>query len=94
MSVAGFGFNACCTFGINISDSQIAHILKLGMNKVYIMRDNDEAGFKSSLNTFNILKKYIDCQIIKYPKDFKHKDPNEIKDKQEFIDLLKFNYKS
>ena len=91
MSIAGFGFNACCTFGINISDSQIANILKLGINKVYITRDNDDAGYKSNLNTYNILKKYIDCKIIKYPMDFKYKDPNEIKDKQEFLNLLKFN---
>lgn len=91
MSIAGFGFNACCTFGINISDNQIANILKLGINKVYITRDNDDAGYKSNLNTYNILKKYIDCKIIKYPMDFKYKDPNEIKDKQEFLNLLKFN---
>ena len=91
MSVAGFGFNSCCTFGINISDKQIANILKLGINKVYIARDNDEAGYKSSINTFNILKEYIDCQIIKYPEDFKYKDPNEIVNREEFINLLKFN---
>ena len=91
MSIAGFGFNSCCTFGINISDKQIANLLKLGINKVYIMRDNDEAGYKSNINTYNILKKYIDCQIIKYPKDFKYKDPNEIINKNEFINLLKFN---
>lgn len=91
MSIAGFGFNACCTFGINISDNQIANILKLGINKVYITRDNDDAGYKSNLNTYNILKKYIDCKIIKYPIDFKYKDPNEIKNKQEFLNLLKFN---
>ena len=36
MSIAGFGFNACCTFGINISEDQIANILKLGINKIYI----------------------------------------------------------
>lgn len=91
MSIAGFGFNSCCTFGINISDEQIANILKLGMNKVYIIRDNDEAGRISSKNTFNILKNYIDCEIIKYPKDFKYKDPNEIMNKDEFINLIKFN---
>lgn len=91
MSVAGFGYNACCTFGINISDNQIANILKLGINKVYIMRDNDEAGQKSSYNTFDILKNYIDCQILKYPKDFKFKDPNEIKDKRDFLKILEYN---
>ena len=91
MSIARFGFNSCCTFGINISDEQIANILKLGMNKVYIIRDNDEAGRISSKNTFNILKNYIDCEIIKYPKDFKYKDPNEIMNKDEFINLIKFN---
>lgn len=91
MSIAGFGFNACCTFGINISEDQIANILKLGINKVYIMRDNDEAGYKSSINTYNILKKYIDCKIIKYPNNYKYKDPNEIVNRKEFIELLKFS---
>lgn len=91
MSIAGFGFNACCTFGINISEDQIANILKLGINKVYIMRDNDEAGIKSSINTYNILKKYIDCKIIKYPNNYKYKDPNEIANRNEFIELLKFS---
>ena len=93
MSVAGFGFNSCCTFGINISTHQISKILKLGINKVYILRDNDEAGFKSAKNTYKEIKKFIDCKIIKYPKDFKYKDPNEIKTKEEFINLLKFNIK-
>lgn len=91
MSIAGFSFNACCTFGINISEDQIANILKLGINKVYIMRDNDEAGYKSSINTYNILKKYIDCKIIKYPNNYKYKDPNEIVNRKEFIELLKFS---
>lgn len=91
MSIAGFGFNACCTFGINISEDQIANILKLGISKVYIMRDNDEAGIKSSINTYNILKKYIDCKIIKYPNNYKYKDPNEIANRNEFIELLKFS---
>ena len=91
MSVAGFGFNACCTFGINISDQQIAKILKLGINKVYILRDNDEAGYKSAYSTYKKIKNFIDCKIIKYPKDFKYKDPNEIQNKDEFIELLKFN---
>jgi len=91
MSIAGFGFNACCTFGINISEDQIANILKLGISKVYIMRDNDEAGIKSSINTYNILKKYIDCKIIKYPNNYKYKDPNEIENRNEFIELLKFS---
>lgn len=91
MSVAGFGFNACCTFGVNISDQQIAKILKLGINKVYILRDNDDAGYKSAYSTYKKLKNFIDCKIIKYPKDFKYKDPNEIQNKDEFIELLKFN---
>jgi len=91
MSVAGFGFNACCTFGINISKKQILKIMQLGINKVYILRDNDEAGFISSKNTYKEIKKFINCKIIKYPKDFKYKDPNEITNKQEFLDLLQFN---
>lgn len=91
MSVAGFGFNACCTFGINISSAQILKILKLGINKVYILRDNDEAGYLSSKNTYKEIKKFIDCKIIKYPKNFSYKDPNEIKTKDEFIGLLQFN---
>jgi len=91
MSVAGFGFNACCTFGINISSKQILKILKLGMKKVYILRDNDEAGKLSSKNTYKELKKFIDCKIIKYPKDFKYKDPNEMQQKEEFLNLIKYN---
>ena len=93
MSVAGFGFNSCCTFGINISTHQISKILKLGINKVYILRDNDEAGQISAKNTYKDIRKFIDCKIIKYPKNFLYKDPNEIKTKQEFIDLIKFNIK-
>ena len=91
MSVAGFGFNACCTFGINISSKQILKILKLGMKKVYILRDNDVAGKLSSKNTYKELKKFIDCKIIKYPKDFKYKDPNEMQQKEEFLNLIKYN---
>lgn len=91
MTIAGFGFNSCCTFGINISTQQISNILKLGINKVYIIRDNDEAGFKSNLNTYKALKKYISCQMIKYPKGYKYKDPNEIKTSEEFFELLKYN---
>lgn len=91
MSVAGFGFNACCTFGINISSKQILKILKLGMKKVYILRDNDEAGKLSSKNTYKELKKFIDCKIIRYPKDFKYKDPNEMQQKEEFLNLIKYN---
>jgi len=91
MSVAGFGFNACCTFGINISKKQILKIMQLGISKIYILRDNDEAGFISSKNTYKEIKKFINCQIIKYPKDFKYKDPNEIINENEFLDLLKFN---
>lgn len=91
MSVAGFGFNSCCTFGINISNKQISKILKLGISKVYILRDNDEAGLISSKNTYKLLKQFLDCQIIKYPNDFKYKDPNEIQNKEEFFELLKFN---
>lgn len=91
MSVAGFGFNACCTFGINISSKQILKILKLGMKKVYILRDNDEAGKLSSKNTYKELRKFIDCKIIRYPKDFKYKDPNEMQQKEEFLNLIKYN---
>lgn len=91
MSVASFGFNACCTFGINISSKQILKILKLGMKKVYILRDNDEAGKLSSKNTYKELKKFIDCKIIRYPKDFKYKDPNEMQQKEEFLNLIKYN---
>ena len=94
MSVAGFGFNSCCTFGVNISSKQIANILKLGINKVYVLRDNDEAGKKSAINTYKEIKKFIDCKIIKYPKDFQYKDPNEMKTKQDFIDLIKFNVRN
>ena len=91
MSVAGFGFNACCTFGINISKKQILKIMQLGISKVYILRDNDEAGFISSKNTYKEIRKFINSQIIKYPKNFKYKDPNEIKNENEFLDLLQFN---
>ena len=54
-----------------LSLTQIAKILKLGINKVYILRDNDEAGYKSAYSTYKKLKNFIDCKIIKYPKDFK-----------------------
>lgn len=91
MSVAGFGFNACCTFGINISSAQILKILKLGMNKVYILRDNDEAGQISAKNTYKEVRKFINCKIIKYPKGFIYKDPNEIKVKDEFLNIIGFN---
>jgi len=94
MTIAGYGFNSCCTFGVNISTAQITEILKTGKDKVFIMRDNDEAGFKSNMNTFRSLKKYCDCKIIKYPKGFIYKDPNEIKTKIEFLNLLRYNVNS
>lgn len=91
MSIASFGFNSCCTFGINISQEQITHLIKLNVDKVFIIRDNDEAGYKSSFETYKKIKNFIDCKIIKYPKNFKYKDPNEILDKNDFINLLKHN---
>ncbi|MCM1260604.1 MAG: CHC2 zinc finger domain-containing protein [Staphylococcus sp.] len=91
MTTAGFGFNACCCFGLNISEKQIALILKNGFNKIFILYDNDEAGFNGMKKNFHFIKKYIDTEFILYPENFPYKDPNEIKTKEEFIEVLKYN---
>ena len=91
MTVASYGFNACCCFGLNVSDEQIALILKNGFKKVFILYDNDEAGFNGMKKNFKFLKKYIDTSFILYPKNFPYKDPNEIKTKKEFLEVLNYN---
>lgn len=91
MSIAGFGFNACCCFGINISKEQLSLILKNGFEKIFVMYDNDEAGKNALKKNFPYIKNFIDAEPIFYPDNFSYKDPNEIETKEEFLKVLNYN---
>lgn len=91
LTVAGYGFNSFSCFGLNISERQISLIIKSGIKHLYILYDSDKAGVDGAKRNYQYIKNFIDCSIIKYPKDFKYKDPNEIRDEKTFIDLLAVN---
>lgn len=91
LTIAGFGENSFSCFGLNISEKQISLILKTGINKLYILYDSDNPGKEGAKRNYEYIKNFIDCKIIKYPDNFPYKDPNEIKDKDTFYNLLKYN---
>lgn len=91
LTVAGYGFNSFSCFGLNISERQMSLILKSGIKKLYILYDSDEPGVQGAERNYKYIHNFIDCKIIKYPKDFGFKDPNEIREEKTFFDLLKLN---
>lgn len=93
LSVVNFGFNSVSCFGIQISSKQISNMIKNGIEKVFILYDNDEAGKTAAKKNYKIIKKYLDCKIMKYPDNFPYKDPNEIRDRNEFMKIMEVNFR-
>lgn len=91
LTVAGYGFNSFSCFGLNISERQMSLILKSGIKTLYIMYDSDEAGVEGAKRNFKYIRNFIDCNVIKYPQGFPYKDPNEIRDENVLLDLLRGN---
>lgn len=89
LTMNSYGFNAMCCFGVNISMKQIELMISKGIKLVYIILDNDKAGFEASIKNYSLLKKYIDCKKIVWNNSFP-KDPNECS-KEQILQLLKNN---
>lgn len=58
-NLSRFGLDAVCTFGKKLSDEQIMLLVKLGINKVALMFDNNPKDFKESINLRNAKDKAI-----------------------------------
>ena len=91
LTVAGYDENSFSCFGLNISERQLSLIIKSGIKKLYMLYDSDKPGVEGAKRNYQYIKNFIDCQIIKYPNNFAFKDPNEIRDKNVFYDLLSRN---
>lgn len=89
LTMNSYGFNAMCCFGVNISMKQIELMISKGIKLVYMLYDNDEAGFEATIRNYPLLKKYIDCKKIVWNNSFP-KDPNEC-NRSQIIQLLKNN---
>lgn len=91
LTMNSYGFNAMCCFGINVSMKQIELMISKGIKIIYLLYDNDAAGWEATTRNYPILKKYIDCEKITWNNTFP-KDPNECS-KEQILQLLKNNLK-
>ena len=84
LTIEGFGLKAVSCFGTNVSSKQISKMLNLGIKKLKIMYDGDEAGSRAYNKNINKLTSVFECERIDCPKD---KDPNDL-DKDTFVRLI------
>lgn len=86
MKIHSLGYpNVCAILGASLSEDQQKLVEKYA-NKVYLMFDNDKAGYTANKKALEKLKDRLDINVVPL-KQFK--DPGEIENKKQLDELLK-----
>jgi DNA primase len=97
ISLVQDGIPAMYNFGIanTMSNKKIAHLLKSGVETIYIMFDKDEAGAKGALTylTNEGLKEFFEVKLAAELPELRKFLQSEFKDYNEYITNPKYNQK-